>query len=499
MTRDLQNVERAPVAEAGLGRPPPRAAAPELVGMHGHLDAARATLSSRVARTADSSSTPSSVPDVLAPGLTCVFCGINPGRVSDAAAAHFANPRNDFWRLLHDAGFTPRLYDPQEQFSLLELGLRRHERRLPHHARARATCAAATSTPMRSTTGSSRCARARSRSSARRRTAGSTATRPELGPQLHSIGQTGLYVLPSTSPANAAVPYAERLDWFRALRDWLQPVEREAVRALVVDRDEAACCSSGSAGRAGTGRGGARPAAGSSPGESHEQALIRELLRGGRAAGVRARAARVRARRSSSRGRSGSTASGTSRISFASTSTSRRRPSISRRKVWRRCAGGRSTSSPLRGSSSRRPTCSSACVTWAVTAVLVTVHLLAAGIWFGGSTALVFVGVPAIRTLEGEPRGRAMKALGLRWRPLGYGALIVAALTGVVLASRDWQHSTAFPDRPVDEGRALRRVCSWCRTCTTSCSARGSRRRSATAVSSARARGSSSSAGSATR
>ncbi len=79
-----------------------------------------------------------------------------------------------------------------------------------------------------------------------------------------------------------------------------------------------------------------------------------------------------------------------------------------------------------------------------MTAVLVTVHLLAAGIWFGGSTALVFVGVPAIRELDGEPRGRAMKALGLRWRPLGYGALIVAALTGVVLASRDWQHSTSF-------------------------------------------------------
>ena len=47
-----------------------------------------------------------------------------------------------------------------------------------------------------------------------------------------------------------------------------------------------------------------------------------------------------------------------------------------------------------------------------MTAVFVTVHLLAAGIWFGGSTALVFVGVPAIRTLEGEPRGRAMKELG---------------------------------------------------------------------------------------
>ena len=79
-----------------------------------------------------------------------------------------------------------------------------------------------------------------------------------------------------------------------------------------------------------------------------------------------------------------------------------------------------------------------------MTAVLVAVHLIAAGIWFGGSTALIFVGVPAIRILEGEPRGRAMKELGLRWRPLGYGALGVAAVTGVVLAAREWQHGTAF-------------------------------------------------------
>jgi putative copper export protein len=75
---------------------------------------------------------------------------------------------------------------------------------------------------------------------------------------------------------------------------------------------------------------------------------------------------------------------------------------------------------------------------------LVAVHLLAAGIWFGGSTALVFVGVPAIRTLEGEPRSRAMRELGLRWRPIGYGALLVAAATGVVLAARDWHDSTGF-------------------------------------------------------
>ncbi len=70
--------------------------------------------------------------------------------------------------------------------------------------------------------------------------------------------------------------------------------------------------------------------------------------------------------------------------------------------------------------------------------VVVIVHLLAAAVWLGGSVALVFAGVPAIRTLDGEPRGRAMKELGLRWRPLGYGSLLVLALTGVELARYDW-------------------------------------------------------------
>src|SRR5947207_8659717 len=65
----------------------------------------------------------SAVPDVLGPDLRVVFCGINPGRVSAAAAAHFANPRNDFWRLLHAAGFTSRLYEPQDQHDLLADGI----------------------------------------------------------------------------------------------------------------------------------------------------------------------------------------------------------------------------------------------------------------------------------------------------------------------------------------------------------------------------------------
>src|SRR5437763_8586819 len=65
----------------------------------------------------------SAVPDVLGPNLRVVFCGINPGRVSAAAQAHFSNPRNDFWRLLHAARFTSRLYEPDEQFELLQEGI----------------------------------------------------------------------------------------------------------------------------------------------------------------------------------------------------------------------------------------------------------------------------------------------------------------------------------------------------------------------------------------
>src|SRR6187402_3563608 len=65
----------------------------------------------------------SAIPDVLARHLRVLFCGINPGRVSAEAAAHFANPRNDFWRLLHAARFTRRLYEPGEQFDLLDLGI----------------------------------------------------------------------------------------------------------------------------------------------------------------------------------------------------------------------------------------------------------------------------------------------------------------------------------------------------------------------------------------
>src|SRR5437588_7511618 len=135
----------------------------------------------------------SAVPDVLGPNLRVVFCGINPGRVSAAAQAHFANPRNDFWRLLHAAGFTSRLYEPNEQFELLKEGVG-------------VTNAAARTTP-----GSGDLRRGDFAGSAARlgridarwigfvgkeAYRGTFNERPELGVQERTLGDTRLFVLP---------------------------------------------------------------------------------------------------------------------------------------------------------------------------------------------------------------------------------------------------------------------------------------------------------------
>ena len=63
------------------------------------------------------------IPDVLAPGLAVVFCGINPGLWSAATRHHFARPGNRFWPALHRSGFTPLQLDPAEQESMLTYGL----------------------------------------------------------------------------------------------------------------------------------------------------------------------------------------------------------------------------------------------------------------------------------------------------------------------------------------------------------------------------------------
>jgi G:T/U-mismatch repair DNA glycosylase/ADP-ribose pyrophosphatase YjhB (NUDIX family) len=216
------------------------------------------------------------LPDVLAPGLRVIFCGINPGRVSAAAGAHFANPRNDFWRLLHATGFTSRLYEPDEQHDVLAEGI------------------GITNAAYRTTPGSGDLRRGDFAGSAERleRIArelrprwigfvgkeayrGAFGKRPELGVQERRLAETQLFVLPSTSPANAAVPWLERERWFQELAGGSTGLPlRPAVRALVLDPadrvllvrfewpDKTVW---------------APPGGGIEPGETPEQAIVREL------------------------------------------------------------------------------------------------------------------------------------------------------------------------------------------------------------------------------
>jgi TDG/mug DNA glycosylase family protein len=166
-----------------------------------------------------------------------VLVGINPGRVSAAANAHFANPRNDFWRLLHAARLTSRLYEPSEQFEVLKEGI------------------GITNAAYRTTPGSGDLRRGDFDGARLERIAhelrpawlafvgkeayrGAFGERPELGVQERRLGETQLFVLPSTSPANAAVPWRERLYWFKQLAGRASGLPmRQGVRAVLVSPD----------------------------------------------------------------------------------------------------------------------------------------------------------------------------------------------------------------------------------------------------------------------
>jgi double-stranded uracil-DNA glycosylase len=61
--------------------------------------------------------------DLLRPGLTLVFCGYNPSLMSGRSGRHYAHPGNRFWRVLFASGITSRLYKPEEDERLLDLGI----------------------------------------------------------------------------------------------------------------------------------------------------------------------------------------------------------------------------------------------------------------------------------------------------------------------------------------------------------------------------------------
>lgn len=160
-----------------------------------------------------------SIPDLIAPGLRVLFCGINPGLYSGATGHHFARPGNRFWPVLHRAGFSDRLLPAWEEHRLLERGYG------ITNLVARATATADELTPEELTAGRRRLERRARRSGAAwvavlgvgaYRTAFGR-PRAVVGRQAESLAGAALWILPNPSGLNAHYQLPDLVREFAAL------------------------------------------------------------------------------------------------------------------------------------------------------------------------------------------------------------------------------------------------------------------------------------------
>jgi TDG/mug DNA glycosylase family protein len=170
------------------------------------------------------------LPDILAPDLDVVFCGINPGLYSAAIGCHFGRPGNRFWPALFASGFTDRLLTPFDQKELL-----RYRCGITNLApRASATAAEVTDRELQA--GARTLARKVQRFRPRLAaflgiTAYRTAfarPRARLGPQTEPLAGAGIWVLPNPSGLNAHFRLADLADLFRALHLAVTRMKTEA-------------------------------------------------------------------------------------------------------------------------------------------------------------------------------------------------------------------------------------------------------------------------------
>ena len=168
--------------------------------------------------------TEKTVPDVIAPDLRVLFCGINPGLYTAAVGHHFARPGNRFWPALHAGGFTDRVLSPFDERELLKSGYG------ITNVVPRATASADLLTKDEIVKGGERLRakvlRYRPRVLAvlgvgAYRTAFNQ-PKATMGRQEERIGDTVLWVLPNPSGLNAHYQSADLAKLFRELRDYAQ-------------------------------------------------------------------------------------------------------------------------------------------------------------------------------------------------------------------------------------------------------------------------------------
>ncbi len=168
------------------------------------------------------------LPDYLRRGLKIVFVGINPGLISAKAGHYYANRRNPFWRLLHESGLTPMHLAPVEDARMLEFGygltdiVKRPSRGVGDLARREFYRGKKVL--------EKKLLRARplivcfNSKSAFVGFFGKKAF-GAFGRQRVRIGRARVYVLPSTSPANATIPVSVKRHHFLGLRKWLRRLQ----------------------------------------------------------------------------------------------------------------------------------------------------------------------------------------------------------------------------------------------------------------------------------
>ena len=61
--------------------------------------------------------------DLLQHSLRLVLCGTAAGTTSAAERAYYAHPQNKFWKILHETGLTPEQLQPRQYRTLLQHGI----------------------------------------------------------------------------------------------------------------------------------------------------------------------------------------------------------------------------------------------------------------------------------------------------------------------------------------------------------------------------------------
>ncbi|MDP9821053.1 mismatch-specific DNA-glycosylase [Nocardioides massiliensis] len=162
------------------------------------------------------------LPDLLRPGLAVVFCGTAVATASAARGHYYSGPGNKFWQLLHEAGFTPILLCPEDDASLLDHGVgltdlvkgvaQSHDAGLDYSGTSSVAAHIVAASPAWVAFNGLTAGRAAA-------TQLGLARKKEvaLGEQPWGIGASRVFVLPSSSGANAGMPYTEKLKWWREL------------------------------------------------------------------------------------------------------------------------------------------------------------------------------------------------------------------------------------------------------------------------------------------